>query len=65
MNHDTTKGKLTQLTGDIKKKWGKLTDDDVKMVEGEQDKLIGRIQEEYGHTKEDIAKELRLMMREE
>ena len=45
MNSDQLKGNWKQLMGDAKKQWGKLTDDDVKQVEGRTDKLVGKIQE--------------------
>lgn len=58
MNRDTLKGKWKQLTGETKKKWAKLTDNDVKEVDGNKDKLIGKIQERYGKSKEDAEKEV-------
>ena len=48
MNSDQLKGNWKQLMGDAKKQWGKLTDDDLKQVEGRKDKLVGKIQERYG-----------------
>ena len=57
MNTDTMKGNWTQLKGKIKEKWGKLTDDDLKVVEGKADQLVGRIQERYGYAKERAEKE--------
>lgn len=57
MNSDTMKGNWTQLKGKIKEKWGKLTDDDLKVVEGKADQLAGRIQERYGYAKERAEKE--------
>jgi len=35
MNEDRIKGKWKQLAGNIKTKWGKLTDDDLKIAEGD------------------------------
>jgi uncharacterized protein YjbJ (UPF0337 family) len=46
------KGKWKQLKGSVKKKWGKLTDDEINQVEGEAEKLVGLVQEKYGYTKE-------------
>lgn len=42
-----------------KEKWGKLTDDDWKVIEGKRDQLAGRLQERYGYTKEQVEKELK------
>lgn len=57
MNSDQLKGNWKQLMGDAKKQWGKLTDDDLKQVEGRKDKLVGKIQERYGSTRADAEKQ--------
>ena len=46
------------MTGKVKEKWGKLTDDDMTMIAGKRDQLIGCIQERYGYEKEQAEKEL-------
>ena len=58
MNRDTLKGQWKQLTGDIKARWGKLTDDEVTRIEGDYDQLVGRIQERYGYAREQAEQEL-------
>jgi len=45
-------GKWKQFSGDIKKKWGKLTDDELLQINGSRDILAGKIQEKYGIAKE-------------
>jgi uncharacterized protein YjbJ (UPF0337 family) len=52
MNWDQIKGNWMQFTGKAKEKWGRLTDDDWKVVEGKRDQLVGKIQERYGITRE-------------
>jgi uncharacterized protein YjbJ (UPF0337 family) len=59
MNKDQVKGKWTQLKGEIKTRWARMTDDDLLEVEGDMDKLAGRIQERTGDKKEDIHKWLK------
>jgi len=54
MNQDIIKGKWSQLSGKLKEKWGKLTDDDVGQLDGHRDYLVGKLQERYGLAK-DIA----------
>ncbi|MGC1678002.1 MAG: CsbD family protein [Candidatus Binataceae bacterium] len=54
MNSDQMKGKLKQLGGQIKKKWGQLTDDDLKEASGDLDILVGKIQERSGDRREEI-----------
>jgi uncharacterized protein YjbJ (UPF0337 family) len=58
MNTDVLKGKWTQLKGNVRKQWGKLTDDDVDQVQGDAEILQGRIQERYGRTKEEAQREV-------
>jgi len=57
MNRDIIAGKWQQLVGKVKEQWGKLTDDDLKAVEGKFDKLTGLIREKYGYTKEKAEEE--------
>ena len=52
MNMDIFKGRWNQIKGDVKQWWGKLTDDDLDYIDGSKDKLIGKLQEKYGYTKE-------------
>ncbi len=54
MNEDTIKGQWKQLRGSIKQKWGKLTDNDLTVVEGNADYLAGKVQERYGIAR-DVA----------
>ncbi|HEY6421450.1 MAG TPA: CsbD family protein [Candidatus Binataceae bacterium] len=59
MNRDIVKGKMKQLQGEIKKKWGQLTDDDLTQAEGSMDKLVGKIQERTGEQRDAIEKWLK------
>jgi uncharacterized protein YjbJ (UPF0337 family) len=56
MNTDIIKGKWKQLNGRIKQQWGKLTDDDLTVLEGSREYLAGKVQERYGVTR-DIAEQ--------
>jgi uncharacterized protein YjbJ (UPF0337 family) len=58
MNRDEVKGKWTELQGNAKVRWAKLTDDDLLAVEGEKDKLVGKIQERYGVAKEEAERQV-------
>lgn len=58
MNNDQIAGKWKQLKGEAKRMWGELTDDELDQIEGNKDKLAGRIQERYGKTKEDAQREV-------
>ena len=63
MNRDTLKGQWKQIQGDVKKRWGKLTDDELTRIEGDFDKLAGRIQERYGYQREQAEREIDGWMR--
>lgn len=58
MNWDQIKGNWKQLTGKVKEKWGKLTDDDLTVITGKRDQLVGLLQQRYGYEKEQAEKEL-------
>jgi uncharacterized protein YjbJ (UPF0337 family) len=58
MNKDILEGKWKQLSGEIRKKWGELTDDDLDQAMGQKDILIGKLQERYGYTREKAKAEL-------
>lgn len=58
MNWDQVEGKWKQYKGGIKEKWGKLTDNDLNVISGKRDQLVGRIQEAYGLTKEQAQREV-------
>ena len=57
MNRDTLKGQWMQLKGKARQQWGKLTDDELDQVQGNAEMLIGKIQERYGHTREEAEQE--------
>jgi uncharacterized protein YjbJ (UPF0337 family) len=57
MDVDVLKGKWKEIKGEVKEKWGKLTDDDLTVVEGNKDKLLGILQQKYGYAKEKAEKE--------
>ena len=57
MNWDQLEGKWKQYKGEVREKWGKLTDDDLHVIAGKRDQLIGRLQERYGIEKEVAARQ--------
>ena len=59
MNWDRIEGNWKQFTGKAKQQWGKLTDDDLTVVEGRRTELVGKIQERYGIAKDEAEKQLR------
>jgi uncharacterized protein YjbJ (UPF0337 family) len=58
MNRDTLKGQWKQLSGSVRKQWGKLTDDDIAQINGDREILLGKLQELYGRGREQAEQEL-------
>ena len=58
MNWDQVEGKWKQFKGVARQKWGKLTYDDLDVVNGKQEELVGKLQERYGYTKEQAEKNI-------
>ncbi len=58
MNWDRIQGNWTQITGKAQAQWGKLTHDDLDIIDGNRDQLVGKIQERYGIAKEEADKQL-------
>jgi len=58
MNWEQAKGQWEQMKGAVRKKWGKLTDDDLEMIAGERERLVGKIQEHYGIAKEEAERQV-------
>jgi uncharacterized protein YjbJ (UPF0337 family) len=59
MNKDIIKGQWKELKGDVQKKWGKLTDDDLDQINGDRTRLSGKIQKAYGIERDEAEKQLK------
>jgi uncharacterized protein YjbJ (UPF0337 family) len=59
MNPDRIKGHWKQVKGRIKEQWGRLTEDDLDVIAGKRDQLLGRIQERHGMAKDEAQKQVR------
>lgn len=55
---DRIAGNWKQFSGEARKQWGKLTDDDMARINGEREKLEGKIQEAYGITRAEAGKQI-------
>jgi uncharacterized protein YjbJ (UPF0337 family) len=58
MNWDRVEGNWKQVKGKFKEKWGKLTDDDLDVIAGKRDQLVGQIQKSYGMAKDQAEREV-------
>ena len=56
MNADQLKGKWMRFKGELKQKWGKITDDDLQQIGGSYDRFVGKVQERYGDKKSELMK---------
>jgi uncharacterized protein YjbJ (UPF0337 family) len=58
MNRDWLEGNWKQARGKVRERWGKLTDDELDVIAGRRDQLVGRIQELYGNARDEVEREL-------
>lgn len=58
MNWDRIEGNWKQFKGNVKQQWGKLTVDQLDVIAGNRDKLVGEIQETYAISKDVAQKQL-------
>ena len=55
---DKVKNAAQEAKGKIKEQWGKLTDDDLEVIDGKREQLAGKIQHAYGVSKDEAEKQL-------
>jgi uncharacterized protein YjbJ (UPF0337 family) len=58
MDSDRIKGTWREIKGKVQERWGELTDDELDMIEGRQEQLVGIIQKHYGYAKEEAEREV-------
>jgi len=58
MNWDRVEGNWKEFKGKAKTQWGKLTDDDLSVINGRRDQLEGTLQKHYGYAKDQARKEI-------
>ena len=56
INAQELQGQWNKIRGQVKEKWGQLTDDDLQIQNGNVDQLVGRIQQRTGEAREAIEK---------
>jgi uncharacterized protein YjbJ (UPF0337 family) len=54
VNTQVLQGQWNQVRGQLKKRWGQLSEDDLKFANGNIDQLVGRIQHKTGEAREAI-----------
>ena len=58
MNDDRIQGRWKEIKGKVKEQWGKLTDDDLDVISGRRDQLLGRIQQRHGYAKDEAERQV-------
>jgi uncharacterized protein YjbJ (UPF0337 family) len=58
MNWDRVEGNWKQFKGKARQQWGKLTDDDLDVIEGKRTELSGKLQARYGYAKDEAEKNI-------
>ncbi|MFT4195339.1 CsbD family protein [Ottowia sp.] len=59
MNQDTISGNWKQFKGKVKEAWGKLTEDDLDVIDGRREQMVGKMQERYGVAKDEAEKQIK------
>jgi uncharacterized protein YjbJ (UPF0337 family) len=64
MNWDRVEGNWKEFKGNVQQKWGKLTNDDLQVIDGKRNELAGRLQQRYGYAKDQADREIDTWLRE-
>ena len=59
MDWDQIEGKWKEFSGRVREKWGKLTNDEIRIINGKREKLAGMLQQKYGMAKEEAEKQIK------
>jgi uncharacterized protein YjbJ (UPF0337 family) len=59
MNWDQIEGNWVQFKGKVRERWGKLTNDDLDMIAGQEEQLCGKLQERYGVAREEAERQIK------
>jgi uncharacterized protein YjbJ (UPF0337 family) len=59
MNQDRIEGRWKQIKGKVKEQWGRLTDDDLDVIAGRRDQLLGRIQQRHGLARDEADRQVK------
>jgi uncharacterized protein YjbJ (UPF0337 family) len=63
MNWDQIEGNWKVYRGKVKERWGKLTDDDLDVIAGKYDQLVGHVQKKYGMVRKDAENQIKNFMK--
>ena len=63
MNKDILEEKWKKLRGQAKAWWGQLSDRDIDQIQGRYERLVGKIQERYGYTRQEAESEIQKFLK--
>lgn len=58
MNWNEIQGRWVEIRGRVRERWGKLTDDDLDVIAGKRDQLVGVLQQRYGATVDQVEEQV-------
>jgi uncharacterized protein YjbJ (UPF0337 family) len=59
MNENQLKGQWQQIKGKVQEKWGRITNDDLDVIAGQRDQLVGLLRKRYGSAQEEIDRQVK------
>lgn len=59
MNWESVEGNWKEFRGRVREQWGRLTNDEVDVIGGRRDRLVGKLQEHYGIAREEAERQVR------
>jgi uncharacterized protein YjbJ (UPF0337 family) len=62
LTREELQGTWTQLKGQIRERWGQITDDELQQVHGDGEQLLGFLQKKTGQSRQDLEKFIRQSM---
>lgn len=62
MNQQLLHGEWNVVKGKMKQAWGKLTDNDMKVIEGDHQEIFGRLEKYYGYNRDQAKKAIKELL---
>jgi uncharacterized protein YjbJ (UPF0337 family) len=63
MSWDQLQSKWTQMRGALRHRWGRLTEDDLDVINGQRDIFISRVQERYSVDRQEALQRIEEWLR--
>jgi len=58
MNREQMAGNWRAMRGRVKEQWGRLTNDDLDVIQGKHDQLVGKLQQRYGKERDQVERDV-------